>query len=209
MDLEEIEDSYKRNCDLADNKFIEGINEKRNFNELEKEYKDKLNNARIKYNGQISIYLRKYGVATKKIVKNGTKEKQKRFVVKSGNYELSYFQKARFKFSLIFFKIRFKLRNSIKGNIPNVILYNYLKIKVKVKKLKLRIKNFAVKIYDSIIQLLQTLLEYVKNLIKKLENVKNLPNKIIGHFIKKKSKTKDGEKVKEESNNKDKNENKD
>ena len=50
MDVEEIEELYKKENEKAKKEYLEVLKNKRKTKESEAKYKDKLKNARIKYN---------------------------------------------------------------------------------------------------------------------------------------------------------------
>lgn len=130
MDLNEIEDEYRKNLDVAEKKFIEDIKLGLDIKKVEEDYRSFTEKARETYNSKLSYFLKnnKENLQSKKISK---KEQDKVFKVNTDSYDLNFFERINRKISLFFFKIGFHLRNSFKKNTPSSVLYTYYILKIK------------------------------------------------------------------------------
>lgn len=194
MGFEEIEDIYKRDRESAEKEFLEGIKKNGKLKEFEEIYRSKLRSAREKYYKLISDELKRKKAPEKKKKK---KEKPERFRLKPGSFELGFFQKLKFKLSLVSFRFWFRLRNFVKKETPFFISYNFLKVRRQIKRFFLGLidlfSRFVGKIEDYFRLLFETVKNFLVSFYKKMEGfILGLVRKI---FRKKgESKDKDGKK---------------
>jgi len=192
MDLEKIEEDYKKGLDVAEKEFKSGLKNKGNTKELEKRYQNKLNSLRKHYYNSINSNLKKQGIYKKKKKSATKKEKFKTFKVHPGKFELSIFQKLKFKIHLLKFKVGFWIRNFLRNKTPEFISFNYLKIKIKSKKLFSKLSDLTADSIEKTKDLSQKTFEKSKSLIKiAYKKTMEFPSKIIEKFSKKKESSKD------------------
>jgi hypothetical protein len=130
MDLNEIEDEYKRSLDLAEKKFIDDIKLGLNIKKIEEDYRKSTEKARATYNLKLADFLKsdKSNLIPRKSVKN---EENTVFKANTESYDLNFYERLKRKTSLLIFKAGFHLRNSFKKNLPSPVLYQYYILKIK------------------------------------------------------------------------------
>lgn len=130
MEINEIEDLYKKNLDLAENKFIADVKAGLDITKVDSEYKKSTERARKTYNSQLGEYLRTHKDSEKK--KKSAKDDKKVYKVDTSSYDLSFSQKMRIGFTMFFFKLNFKIKNALSKKTPSSVLYIYYRLKIKV-----------------------------------------------------------------------------
>lgn len=180
MGLEEIDDDYARELKEAEQNFLKSITEKKNRSAAELNYKNSLNSARQSYNKKVSKHL-------KKIQANKNKKKQEKesltapFKVVPLNLNQSSYSRFKDKIKLAKFRLKFKLKNFIKNQTPDYLIFIRLKLRFKLKKFRLKTKealhSFFIGIKNTLLVLLNSVGRFFKQLFA-------LPFKSIG-FVKK------------------------
>jgi hypothetical protein len=102
MDLDEIEEIYRKELEQAENDFLKEVANSKDSSPAEKRYKEKVKIAQNKYYVSVNSYLEKEK-------KNYGKKEQKKkpeitapFQVLPGNFELSRWEKRKLKWGLFF-----------------------------------------------------------------------------------------------------------
>ncbi len=203
MDLEEIENAYKKEIEEAEKEFLAGIKNKKDISEVERDYRNKLKISREKYYRSVSEILKKMPDLKSHKKQDKKEEKIKPLNIRPGNFELSIFHKIRFKIIPVLFRLKLRIKRMIREKTPYRISYNYIKIKIRAKKAFLKTKNSSEQLKEKLRALEQRGINSVKNLAK---NIKNKTKKIIGRIIsgiqKIKSKKEKGNEKKQAENKK-------
>lgn len=206
MDLEEIEEAYRKQLEDAEKIFLKAVADKKGVKEAEKTYKAKVKAARDKYYSSINAHLEKekksYGKKNKKTKREDTKP----FKVEPGNFELSWWQRQRLSWGLYFFKKRFATRNKMRKNTPKFVSYQYYKWKLFFKKFYLAVADAISRTLSELAAMFKSLYEWSGDLTKKvLKYLGGVPGKLMALLNKirgKKAKAgekKEGEEKKDES----------
>ncbi|GBE20089.1 hypothetical protein BMS3Abin17_00823 [archaeon BMS3Abin17] len=201
MKIEDIETIYKKEIKEAEKEFLEGMKNKKNLGELETIYKNKLRLAREDYYESISKVIEKQKESIKKKDKKEDKsEKVKCFKLKPGKFGLTLLQRIKFRLGYLFFKLGFRLRNWLKKITPNILSYNYIKIKITIKRISLYLNNLFLEFSIVIKDNLRKIYSLAKTGIKKLlEIAKKITEATLFRFSKKDS-SKEGEEKKNQIN---------
>ncbi len=187
MDLEEIEAIYKKDLDKAEKEFLEGIKNSKDMTKIEEKYKEVLNASREKYSDSVNYFIKKQNKEKKK--KEPKKGRAERFKLDESSLEISRYGKFKTKFGLFIFKLKFNLRNFRKRNTPHFLSILNIKTKFKFRKIFDKINNLISLITEKIRNTFENLRESVKEFVKKLmEKSKDLPEKALSLFKRKKSK---------------------
>ncbi|HVY01819.1 MAG TPA: hypothetical protein VHA12_03585 [Candidatus Nanoarchaeia archaeon] len=168
MDLNEIEDEYKRNLDFAEKKFIENIKLGLDIKKIEEDYRKSTEKARVTYNLKLSEFIKtdKSNLIARKSL---SAEEKKVFKANTESYDLSLYERIKRKISLLIFKAGFHLRNSFKKNLPSSVLYKYYIFKIKFFRLVEAISDPI----KSSISFVFDLFYRVKSKIKELTHTKS------------------------------------
>ncbi len=200
MDLEEIETIYKKDIDKAEKEFLEGIKNSKDMGKIEKRYKETLNVSREKYYNLVSSFIKKQSKENRK--KENKKDSTERFKLDESSLEISRYGKFKAKFGLFIFKLKFNLRNFKRRNVPHFLSILNIKIKFKLRKIYDKINNLISLITEKLRNTLDNLRESIKEFIKKLmEKTKDLPEKGLSLFKRKKNKKTEEENKDEEDRN--------
>ncbi len=193
MDLDEIEDVYKRELEDAEKDFLQATAEKKDANGAEEKYRSRIRAAREKYYKTIKIYLEKEKSSREKKGKKEKTEENKQFKVEPGKFELSWWEKQKIKWGLIFFKAHFKTRNKARKNTPRAVSYEYYSLRLSLRKFFGTIADATDRMVSTIVAVSQHLFEIVKDFLKKfLKYLGGIPGKIADRFKKKGKEEKKG-----------------
>src|SRR3989344_813855 len=193
MDEENIGLEYKKEMDDAKNKFLDGMQSKNDINLLEKTYKDDLIKAREKYYSRTikNLKQRKFKETNSQLKKdNDEKKSQKPFKVEKYKLKLSLKDGVRFKKEILFFKLKFKLKNFFENPHLHHISYFITKIKFKILILAIKTKNIIQKLFswvkDKRSIFIKLSMEKVIKLFNKIKNIiKNVKERGLLLFRKK------------------------
>ncbi|MFH1290669.1 MAG: hypothetical protein ABIH92_04645 [Nanoarchaeota archaeon] len=202
MNLEEIEETYKKELEKIEKEFLQGIKDKKDTGEVEKDYLKKIKVVRERYYKEVTVFLEKQKKALKNIKKKKVKkEKVGRFKVEPGDFELSWWQKKKFSWGLRWFKVGFKTHNFRRDHTPNFVSYNWIIFRITMKKIFTKVRNAVAGFFEMLFTAIAGGYVSSKNLLKKVsKKVVELPGRIIGRLMKKKGgeEKKEGEGGKEE-----------
>jgi len=187
MDLEEIEDNYRKEIQKADDEFLQGMKDKRPFKEIEEEYKNKLKMSKMNYSNLVKEAIKNNKLSKSNFKKSSKKEKIKPFKVESGRFDIGFIKKISLKLDFFIFKCKFKVRNVLREKTPYIISYNYIKSKIILNKRLSESKEFVNDTLNYIktefLRSLSGIKEGIKNISKKLSN---FLQSILNKFTKKK-----------------------
>jgi hypothetical protein len=148
MNLEEIEDNYRKELENSEKEFLENANRGMVFKEAELKYKRATILARANYSRQLASFLRNNKASPK--TKKSKKEKSAHFEIDTSSYRLGLFARVKNRADFLAFKIGFHTRNLFRKITPNSILYVYYRIKIKVKRFSRKISMRMQDIDDKI-----------------------------------------------------------
>ncbi|MFH1802003.1 MAG: hypothetical protein ABH864_00965 [archaeon] len=198
MDLEEIEDVYRRELEEIEKNFLKAVADKEKSKGAEKAYKGKIKAARDRYYTSVNTYLER---EKKNLGKKDNKKKEKetkQFKVVPGNFELSWWQRQKLRWGLFFFKKRFSARNKIRKNTPEFVSYQYYKKRLLFGRFFGVVGDSVRGAASEVASVLQGNYEmFKKGAQKALKYLSELPGKIFAKFFKKKGK--EGEKKEEKT----------
>lgn len=202
MDLDEIEEVYRKECEDAENDFLKSVANKKDSSSAEKTYTGRIKSAREKYERLVRSYLENEKKNRGKKGQKPVLERNEQFKVIPGEFELSHWEKRKLKWHLFFFKTHFNLRNELRQKTPGFLSYYFYLWKLLFKRFFGAIRDFFAQMISEIVSSLQHTLEALGELSKKIfKYLSELPGKILSLF-KKKSKAVGGEakpEVKEET----------
>jgi hypothetical protein len=176
VNIEEIEDSFKRDIEKIDKDFVENISNKKG-QDLEKDYRKKLMLIRQKYEKE---YSRAMGEQRNIILKNKNNKKDKKEKIIRENKKKEIETKPNNKYEMFKFKARIRVKDFIYKKPQIYLIIVYIKLKLNLKK----DSEFLQKIYNNILTKIKL---SINNLIKKskekIDIVINLVKKLISKII--------------------------
>lgn len=180
MDLEEIEEVYRRELEEIEKEFLKAIADKKNAKGAENTYKSKIKAARDRYYKLINDNLEK---EKKNYGRKGRKKEGfdvKPFKVEPGNFELSWWQKKKLEWNLWFFKKHFHTRNKVREKTPKFVSYHYYKWRLLLKRFYGNVREGLSRAYSGLVSMLQHNYGRLKDLVKKiLKYLSGVPEKVV------------------------------
>jgi hypothetical protein len=126
--MDDAEEFYNLEIEKADQDFLKNLGDKKDKNELEKRYREKLKKIHEKYTEAVTQNIFEQ---RKRLIKPKIKEeKVKPFKVKSQKISLSLLEELRMKSDLFFFKAKINFKNFIDQIIP----YRVIILRIKARK---------------------------------------------------------------------------
>jgi hypothetical protein len=126
MEIEEIEEFYKKEFESLDRQFLEGLKKGENKKLLEQHYKQRLGEIKKKYEEDSKKFFKNHNVLGEKSKKEENNEKKEkkneRFVVEPLNLKLSAKEKFSSKWDLFKFRFRIKYKNLMHKITPNFLI---------------------------------------------------------------------------------------
>ncbi|MFA5857103.1 MAG: hypothetical protein WC867_07100 [Candidatus Pacearchaeota archaeon] len=194
---DDIEEFYKHEIERIDREYLEDFKKYPIKISREKDYKEKLNKARIayelKYKKFIDEQKRLYINEKKKAIKK-EKNKEEHFTVKRLNLELSIKEKISLKWEMFRFKFKINFRKIFHKLMPNFLIRGILKtrlffkltyneIKRIIKNIINMIKKFILSLIKLIIKIIMGILRFIKKIIL---NIFTIVSKIFKKILKRK-----------------------
>ena len=167
--MEEVEESYRKEIESSENKFLNNLKKGLDLRESEVSYKKLTEKARERYLKDVSKCLEKEG--KKNLIKPAIKSKETNEVFKSSTVscELSNLDKLKIGLNLSLFRLSFGLRNLIRKKVPNNVLFLYYRIKIKVDK---ALSIFGV-FFQHFRDKYENLRMFVRDILKKVGYIKS------------------------------------
>lgn len=195
MNVEEIEENYKRKGEEIEAEFKRGFKNKIPLKSLEKSYRENAKKLREEYSGSMQKSFKDLKIY-KKQIKKKEKEKRRKLSVENIDITLSSLDKTRIKYNVLSFKILIKIKNYIDRVYFPHISFAYLKTRYFLAR-----KNASIRAkYKRAEEYFYNNLKESVSMNKKV--LKNFLNKLFSIFKKKKKdKEKSTEKEKKQKTN--------
>jgi hypothetical protein len=150
MDLEKIEEIYRKDLETSEQEFSDGVKKNLDLKVIEADYIKKVELARKKYYSSMAEFIKQEKILiSKKKKKKKTEEKLEELNVKPGKFELSFWERLKLNWSHGSFKFKFQIRNFRRSHTPYFLSYGYLKAKIKTKRILFVLNEFLASLSDA------------------------------------------------------------
>lgn len=195
MDVEKIEEDYRKERERIDKEFLTSLSKGGDSTALEEQYRKQSLQARELYYAAMNkiIDTQKKSVHQKK-PKKTKQEKQKFLDTSHHNFDIGFKQRLKLRWSLRYFTFTFTVRNYIRDTMPSFLRYFLTKQKIRFRHMVRSIKDTREDISQGIRNYLSSVWDKTKELSGKVyKKLVELPPKIIEFLKKKFHKKKEGD----------------
>ncbi len=177
--MEDFEEIYSEGIEAEGEAFLEGLRNKRNISDLEKEYSKRVKEIRKVYEKSLKKdIIKKEEYREKKKNSSDMEMKEKEFKVQSLDLEKNWKEEKEIKIHSWAYKIKRKIKNLLYNITPNFMIYEYHKFKISWGSFTKDSKNFFKRNTEKISSKLLKMITYIKEglmlIVSKIKSISNL-----------------------------------